>query len=468
MLSCKVSTVQTLPLDTAHNLGLRISATGVLELLNSQKLTDLESCGVYLSYRDELVAGDGQDLGYFFFIIRGKFEVSKITPDSGKKRVLATLTGGECFGEMSFLLHTPASANVFAIGETYVWGIPHASLLDYISRHEGGAALAVSIASQLARRVIEGNTQILGASSALSAYFGRQARLAALKNVETPQSGDAARMEIPDDVFDAFARETLGLAPGEPLTDAMREDISQRIAKNDVDIIPWLESGAAGKALEVQLKFTPRRLPDSPLLSQGPPSRVVNVPQTRARIQPAQVMVPTESGPLPTIAFLGLLISLILLSGYFWTPSLSLETRQGILKTAGMDNDEPNNLLNAYFFRTTKESAAVEITAGTTVTTHIDLPKASLLETHMRLAGGAIGRSTIKAEIYAMPEGGVFDEDNPGTPLISGAAKLLPDERSYSMLKSTLPPGKYLLRLTGEDADNLLNARITLEHSIRY
>lgn len=63
---------------------------------------------------------EGQISPGIFFILKGRFEVSKKSPDGRKKVVLATLVEGEFFGEIEFLDSAPAHATLTALEESRV------------------------------------------------------------------------------------------------------------------------------------------------------------------------------------------------------------------------------------------------------------------------------------------------------------------------------------------------------------
>ena len=93
--------MNTLEIDQATDLDARITATGVFKGLSQEQLADLESMGVYMEYHQEPVVADGHDMGYFFYVLRGVLEVSKVDAQTDKKTILAKLGLGQCFGEMS-------------------------------------------------------------------------------------------------------------------------------------------------------------------------------------------------------------------------------------------------------------------------------------------------------------------------------------------------------------------------------
>ena len=159
--------MKVLPHEEALDKKCHLTNTGVLDGLSREQITDLEFMGVYMEYHEELVVADAQTLEYFFYIIKGRFEVSKIDPDTSKKCLLATIGKGESFGEMSFLTGTSASADVFARQEVIAWAIPHESLRQFIKTHPGGVCLSLNIATLLAQRIQDGNKRLLEMNSML-------------------------------------------------------------------------------------------------------------------------------------------------------------------------------------------------------------------------------------------------------------------------------------------------------------
>ena len=56
----------------------------------------------------------------FYIILKGNVSVQKKTGVGTLKKTLSTLNAGVCFGEMSFILGKPRSADIVANEETYI------------------------------------------------------------------------------------------------------------------------------------------------------------------------------------------------------------------------------------------------------------------------------------------------------------------------------------------------------------
>ncbi|MDD2706924.1 MAG: cyclic nucleotide-binding domain-containing protein [Verrucomicrobiae bacterium] len=368
--------------EQASSKQCHLTPSGVLDGLDSGQIADLESMGIYMEYHRELVVADAGAIDYFFYIIKGNFEVSKVNPETKKKCVLATIGEGQCFGEMSFLTAAMASANVMANDEVVAWAIPHDSLRRFMETRPGGVRLGLNVATLLARRIQEGNTRLMGMSSTLSAYFGAKARESDAKAMESPQSADHAEMEIPDEVFDRFVREALGLGPDATLTEEHRELIRAKIESNQVDIVPWLEQGGSGRRLKVRLKFVDEQAAPMAVAAAAAAKavvaapRVVRVPQVRARISPAiaYAMRPPSlmSKLLPVAVFLTLPVLTILALFY----CLSLDTRESIASSPGYRSLPFQGLCDWFVFSNSAQTEKVMIKRGAVYSLRIHVPKA--------------------------------------------------------------------------------------------
>lgn len=78
----------------------------------------------------ETALNEGQISPGVFFIMNGRFEVSKKSPDGKKKVVLATLVEGEFFGEIEFLDSSPAHATLTALEDSRVGLIEYRQFME--------------------------------------------------------------------------------------------------------------------------------------------------------------------------------------------------------------------------------------------------------------------------------------------------------------------------------------------------
>ena len=458
---------------------VRIPANGVFEGLQPHQLSGLEAMGVYMEYDHELVTADGHPLDYFFFIIQGDFEVLKIDPETGKKHALATIGEGQCFGEMSFFTRAPASANVVAMGKTVCWAIPHESLRQFIESHEGGASLAINVATLLARRVQEGNTRLVGLSASLSAYFGTAARAADPKTPEAPQTADHADMEIPDDVFDDFARDVLGIKEGAELTADQRAGIRSKIEANEVDIVPWLERGQCGQPLKVRLKFvhdTPRvAVSAAPPKAQAGPVEgkialgraiaasqpmVVRVPQVRARVAPAPVYVKPPRSPMWRLVNIASFLLLPLLTVYVIFLLMPLDSRESIAESAGFKKLPMREFLEWFIFRSNTQSNPVILKNGAQYKLPFRLPKPARLSGRLEFQN----QKSVTMRIVVK----VGQNEGSSNPAVNETIEMVPGSQTQSLFSVRLPPGSYACECACEDAQPGVEIPATWIISVRY
>ena len=450
--------VNTLSHEQAEKKRLKIPASGIFAGLRPDQLTDLEAMGVYLEYDEELVTADAQPLQYFFFVIQGDFEVLKVEPETGKKHALAAIGAGECFGEMSFFTRAPASANVVAMGRAVCWAIPHESLRRFIESHEGGATLAINVATLLARRVQEGNTRLVGLSASLSAYFGKAGHAADSKRPEAPQTDDHADMEIPDDVFESFARDVLGLRPDAKLTDDLRNTVRSRIESNEVDIVPWLERGQRGRPLKVRLKFAydaPRVAVDvvaPPAQETAPTTRqptVVRVPQVRARAPSVPVYIKT---PPPRPSWVLRLINaacfvlLPFLTAYVIFYFIPLDARESIAESEGFKKLPLQGALNRLIFRYSVQSNPVILKRGDQYRLKARVPKPARVVARLEFP-----KIRLASPIWIAVKVG-RDEGN-SAPVVDETVEIPANSEKKTLFSARLPPGNYFCECSWPDAE---------------
>jgi len=83
----------------------------------------------------EAIVGDGSFGDALFLILSGQTAVHR------GGQTLATLGGGELFGEMSLVEPSPRSASVTAMSPTFVFRLPHDALRDLIAEGSPAAAM---------------------------------------------------------------------------------------------------------------------------------------------------------------------------------------------------------------------------------------------------------------------------------------------------------------------------------------
>lgn len=460
----------TLTHEEAVKRELQITPEGVFQELSTEQLHEMEAFGIHLEYVNELVAADGAELGYFFYIISGEFEVSKIEPETRKKHVLARIGAGQSFGEMGFLTGAPASANVMAAGTTVCWAIQHDALRRFIDSGPGGTRLAMNIALLLARRVQDGNTRLLGLSSSLSAYFGQQERAAQRRAVEAPRSSDHAEMEIPDEVFDAFARQTLALPADQPLTEDQQAEVRSRIEKGQVDIVPWLERGGTGRPLSVRLKFVesvapvPRVAVRKPVVAgASAPSRaqpmVVRVPQVRARIAAARPMVVRPRSLGWKIGNIASWVSLPVLTVFVVCLYLPLDARESVFLSPGLQRLPLQGLIEWFLFQTNTQGTSVQLQKGTWYSAKIEAPKSMRFSGELRLAGKLTQACAVTVTIT---------KKNAADPVHQQTIELTPGATVHTLFSVRLEPASYQVQCASTDGPSSGSVRATMSISARY
>lgn len=443
-----------------------LTSTGVLEGLNDSQLADLESMGIYMQYHRELVVADASEIQYFFYIIKGDFEVSKVNAETKKKCVLATIGEGQSFGEMSFLTGAMASANVMANDEVVAWAIPHDSLRQFAQTHPGGVRLSLNIATLLAKRIQEGNTRLMGMTSTLSAYFGVKAWAAEGATMEAPQASEHAEMEIPDEVYDRFARETLGLRPDEPLTEEHRARIRAKIEANEVDIVPWLEQGGSGRRLKVRLKFVEE--PSAPAAVAAPAvataavavPRVVRVPQVRARITPAiayGLRPPSRMARMMSIASYLAIPPLTAMALFYFLP---FDSREAIAASPRYQALPMQGLWNWFVFSSSTQSGRIVLKRSEVYTLKLHAPRRVRLLGHLdfpQKPGVTLG-VTIK----------ILNRTN-GEPIDAPIKVEIPPEGGrVELCAMRLPPGSYIFECACDGVPSGTQAPAVLSVTTRH
>ncbi len=453
--------------EQAHSWQVQLTPRGVLDGLESQQVGDLEKMGVYMDYNRELVVADGHSHDYFFYIVKGSFEVSKVNPETKARTMLASINEGQCFGEMSFLTKAPASANVTAEGEVIAWAIPHASLRQFIEMHPGGVRLGLNIATLLAHRIQEGNTRLMGLGSTLSAYFGYAARTSDQKVLQPPQTGDSTEMEIPDEVFDEFVRHSLGLERGAGLVDEQRETVRARIASNELDIVPWLETGR-GRKLTVRLKFmhelpAPRQprppSPAKPIAGTHPQPVVVKVPQARARIAPEIAYLDRKPNPAwkwLNVASFAVVPILVVWVIFILMP---LEARESMTESSGFKSLPMQGLLRWFVYRSQERSIPITLGKGASYPVPMQLQQTARLNGRIEFASQKQEAVTLGVRLGL--------KDSSGPPVVSQMVNVSLMKEATDLFSARIPAGYYVLEITCEQASEGLKMPAVLHLDIR-
>jgi GNAT superfamily N-acetyltransferase len=110
--------------DFMLGLSQRINDAGIplLDDLDGMETTRLLAAARQLGVAaGEVVLREGERGDDMFLILEGAVEVSRVLPRG--RRVLTTLGAGQIFGEGAFLLGTPRSADVVALGECHLLAV---------------------------------------------------------------------------------------------------------------------------------------------------------------------------------------------------------------------------------------------------------------------------------------------------------------------------------------------------------
>lgn len=120
--------------------------------------------------RDEviIVEDDAKDQS-FFVIAEGRVKVG-LAGEDGREALLALLSAGDFFGEMSLLTGEPRSATVRAVEKSRLLTLRREDFLQALSRHPG---LSASLLAEMSRRLRKSNRQVT--SLALMRVCGRVA-----------------------------------------------------------------------------------------------------------------------------------------------------------------------------------------------------------------------------------------------------------------------------------------------------
>lgn len=131
----------TVPQDTASLIG----AVPFFANLDKKKWESMVEQGKSLVYKegDKIVEEGTMGVG-FYLILEGRAEVRK-----GEK-VLATLSKGDFFGEMSLIDEQPRSADVVAVEPTKCWALTSWA---FVSMAKANPEIALSMLKEVVKRL---------------------------------------------------------------------------------------------------------------------------------------------------------------------------------------------------------------------------------------------------------------------------------------------------------------------------
>jgi CRP-like cAMP-binding protein len=111
-----------------------LKETPLFKHLSAEDIELLAQCTRIQNYKaGQTIVIEGRVGAAFFIIVSGSVEVFKRTGESGEV-VLATLGGGDFFGELATMKHVPRSANVRALEDTTCLVIRRADFESYIQK----------------------------------------------------------------------------------------------------------------------------------------------------------------------------------------------------------------------------------------------------------------------------------------------------------------------------------------------
>lgn len=129
----------------SSDAGTMIGSVPFFKGLNAKSTKALLAQGAEMSYKagDSIVTEGATGVG-FFLILKGSAEVRK------KGKVLAILSDGQFFGEMSLIDDMPRTADVVAVQPTKCWAITSWSFSSLLKEHP---ELAVGMLKEVVKRL---------------------------------------------------------------------------------------------------------------------------------------------------------------------------------------------------------------------------------------------------------------------------------------------------------------------------
>ena len=130
---------------SSPDVGSMIGSVPFFSSLNAKDKKRLLAQGKEISYKaGNMIVAEGTTGVGFFLILEGKAEVRK------KGKVLATLSKGQFFGEMSLIDDLPRSADVIALQPTKCWAITSWSFASLIKAQP---KLALGMLKEVVKRL---------------------------------------------------------------------------------------------------------------------------------------------------------------------------------------------------------------------------------------------------------------------------------------------------------------------------
>jgi len=146
--------------------GIKSDAYGSIEILKrvplfrglaNEQLTGLSSAFRWKAYPNgSVILAEGRSGDTLFVLNKGAAKVTRESED-GREVILAFLSAGDIFGELSILDGRDRSANVIALEDTEVYTLNRKEFLELLDSYP---ALSVQLLHELARRIRASDQQI--------------------------------------------------------------------------------------------------------------------------------------------------------------------------------------------------------------------------------------------------------------------------------------------------------------------
>jgi len=153
--------MEVLTSTNAAEREVQLREQGIFAGLSEDSLAALENRGCYVEFENEWIAHENEQMGFFYYLVTGVVDITKQDVRTKQARTIASLVPGQCLGEMSFLLGTPASASVRVREAATTWSIRHNVLRHFICTNPDGGILISNIAALLAQRLVQTNERLV-------------------------------------------------------------------------------------------------------------------------------------------------------------------------------------------------------------------------------------------------------------------------------------------------------------------
>ena len=148
-----------------------LPAIGVFADLSEDSIEALASHGEFFVCEDrQQIIERGAFNDTFLFLIQGELEVYTEDHDTGE--FLASVKPGESLGEINLFSPAAASASVYAVQRSLVWGIKYGEFEAFVeSSPRDGNLILVKIIQELGQRIRMVNEKVGSGSSMQAAFY---------------------------------------------------------------------------------------------------------------------------------------------------------------------------------------------------------------------------------------------------------------------------------------------------------